>query len=98
MSPTTETIAARVIDRTIQLAGIPAPTGDEAARAGVVTAWWKADGLEDVGRDETGNVWARARGGSGDAVVLCAHLDTVFGADVSHEVLSDGSTLRSERR
>jgi len=94
VSRTTETIAARVLDRTIELAQIPAPTGEEAARAALVTAWWKADGLEHVRRDETGNVWACARAGSGAAVVLCAHLDTVFGADVSHEVRSDASTLR----
>ena len=94
MSRTTETLAARVLQRTIELAEVPAPTGDEAARAALVSAWWNADGLQDVRRDETGNVWACARGGSGAAVVLCAHLDTVFGADVPHEVRSDGSTLR----
>jgi tripeptide aminopeptidase len=43
--------------------------------------------------DETGNVWARARSGDGAAVVLCAHLDTVFGPDVSHATHSDGSRL-----
>jgi tripeptide aminopeptidase len=90
----TETIATRVLDRTIDLAGIPAPTGREEARAALVGAWWKSDGLEEVRRDEAGNVWACARGGSGPALVLCAHLDTVFGADVSHEVRSDDSTLR----
>ena len=82
-----------VVRRTIELAETPAPTGAEGARAGLVRSWWEADGLDAVHLDETGNVWACARAGAGPAVVLCAHLDTVFGADVPHTTRLDGSTL-----
>jgi acetylornithine deacetylase/succinyl-diaminopimelate desuccinylase-like protein len=75
-----------VVERTVELARIPAPTGAEAARAVVVRRWWIADGASDVRVDAVGNVWGKVRGGDGPAVVLCAHLDTVFAADVSHEV------------
>ena len=74
------TLVDAVLERTIALAEIPAPTGFEGDRAALVQSWWSEDGLADVGVDATGNVWACARGGDGDAVVLCAHIDTVFGA------------------
>ncbi len=89
MSDVTET----VVRRTIELAEIPAPTGVEAARAALVRSWWELDGLRDVHVDEAGNVWAKARDGDGPIVILCAHLDTVFGSDVSHAVRVDGETL-----
>lgn len=94
MSATSATLVEQVVDRTVTLASIPAPTGEEAARAELVSSWWRADGFEDVHRDVAGNVWARARSGTGAAVVLAAHLDTVFGRDVAHDVVRDGGTLR----
>jgi tripeptide aminopeptidase len=64
----------------------------------VVRRWWEADGLPLVTTDTVGNLWARCRpgtdGASTGAVVVCAHLDTVFGADVAHGVTADGDTLR----
>jgi acetylornithine deacetylase/succinyl-diaminopimelate desuccinylase-like protein len=39
-------------------------------------------------------VWGRARDGNGPAIVLCAHLDTVFAGDVSHRTHVDGDRLR----
>lgn len=86
-----------VVRRTIELAEIPAPTGAEGDRAALVRSWWERDGLRDVHVDGIGNVWARARGGDrdgdGPAVVVCAHLDTVFGPDVPHAVRIDGERL-----
>jgi acetylornithine deacetylase/succinyl-diaminopimelate desuccinylase-like protein len=50
------------------------------------------DGHHDVGLDAVGNVWARARAGDGPVLLLCAHLDTVFAADVPHTVrMHDGA-------
>lgn len=89
MTPAIDT----VIQRTIDLAHMPAPTGAEQARATVVRNWWIEDGHRDVRDDEVGNVWACARDGNGPAVVLCAHLDTVFASDIDHDVQRDGDRL-----
>ena len=82
MSDVTET----VVRRTIEIAQIPAPTGAEAERAAVVRSWWERDGLREVHVDAIGNVWGEMRGGDGAIVILCAHLDTVFGSEVPHVV------------
>jgi len=86
-------LADTVVTRTIEIAQVPAPTGAEAARAAVVRSWWEADGLHEVRTDATGNVWSQVRGGDGPIVLLCAHLDTVFGADVTHAVRVEGDRL-----
>jgi tripeptide aminopeptidase len=86
-------LADAVVTRTIEIARVPAPTGAEAARAAVVRTWWEADGFAQVQTDATGNVWAQVRGGDGPIVLLCAHLDTVFDADVSHAVRIEGDRL-----
>jgi len=82
-----------VIERTVALAAIPAPSLDEGERAALVSAWWSSDGLDRVHRDQVGNVWGCVIGGSGPAVVVCAHLDTVFGPQVDHTVRRDGDLL-----
>jgi tripeptide aminopeptidase len=92
-APDLPTLVAAVLGHTEVLASIPAPTGDEAARAEVVRAWWGADGWGGVCIDGTGNVWARVRGGRGPASVLCAHLDTVFPASVPHEARRERGRL-----
>ena len=83
-----------VLSRTVELAEIPAPTGQEDARRELVRSWWRRDGWADVRVDRVGNVWARVRPGGQPAVVLAAHLDTVFDATVDHRVRRDGSLLR----
>jgi tripeptide aminopeptidase len=82
-----------VVRRTIEIAQVPAPTGAEAERAAVVRSWWERDGLREVHLDAIGNVWGQMRGGDGPVVILCAHLDTVFGAEVPHTVRIEGDTL-----
>lgn len=91
--PTPEILASRVLVRTAEIAAVPAPTGEEAARAALVAEWWREDGWEDVHVDATGNVWALARPGEGAAIVLAAHLDTVFPADVPHIVRREAGRL-----
>lgn len=83
-----------VVRRTIELSQVPAPTGAEAERAELVRSWWTQDGHEEVRLDEAGNVWARTRDGAGPAIVLCAHLDTVFDAGMPHAVQTDDGVLR----
>jgi tripeptide aminopeptidase len=91
--PTPDMLAGRVLTRTAEIAAVPAPTGAETARAALVTAWWREDGWGDVHADTTGNVWALARPGTGGAVVLAAHLDTVFPADLPHTVREEDGHL-----
>ena len=83
--------ASVVLERTVELARVPAPPLDEADRAEIVTGWWRRDGLEPH-IDQVGNVVARLRTGRGPALFVAAHLDTVFGRDVPH-----GTEQRSGR-
>lgn len=86
-------LAALVLERTVELAEIPAPTHEEADRAARVSAWWEQDGHQGVDVDGAGNVWARLRHGDGPALLVCAHLDTVFGADVDHRVRNEDGRM-----
>jgi acetylornithine deacetylase/succinyl-diaminopimelate desuccinylase-like protein len=88
-------LARQVLDRTIALCGIPAPPRREQQRAGVIRDWWSADGLDAVAVDGAGNVRARLRAGDPGrpAVLLCAHLDTVFGPEITHAVVRHGGRL-----
>lgn len=78
-------LTSKVLSRTEELAVIPAPTGAERERAELVGSWWTADGLTSR-TDTAGNVWAQVVPGDGPALLLCAHLDTVFPASVPHRV------------
>ena len=84
--------------RQAALSAIPAPTGAEAARGARVAEIFDEIGLGDVQIDQVGNVrgWY-LNGGSGDAVdacvVLSAHLDTVFAADLDVSVSRRGPRL-----
>ncbi len=73
------------VERDVQaLARIPAPTGGEEARR----TWLErrlADAPGELRRDEAGNlIWSL--GEPPYRIALLAHLDTVFPADVPHEV------------
>ncbi len=85
-------LAALVLSRTVELARIPAPTGAEGNRAGVVRRWWEDDGWA-TSIDEAGNVWGQVPGGPGPALLVAAHLDTVFPADLPHEVAATPGRL-----
>ncbi len=86
-------LADEVVARTIEIAQVPAPHGAEQRRAEVVGGWWRDAGFDQVRTDEVGNCWARARAGAGPAVVLAAHLDTVFGPETEHVVNRSGHRL-----
>lgn len=72
-----------VIEEALAIQTIPAPTFDEVARADFVEARLAGLGLHDITRDEIGNVYALKPGAdpSRPAVLISAHMDTVFPAD-----------------
>lgn len=73
----------RLLDLTIRIQGIPAPTFRERQRAEFVQDLFQQEGLQEILIDSPGNVFGKV-GGSGRArpVVLSAHLDTVFPLNV----------------
>ena len=85
---------AAVIEDQIAVARVPAPTGDESARAEWMARRLRKAGLRRVEIDAAGNVIGSlgARGKTAP-VVLCAHLDTVFDSRDPVHVLRDGERL-----
>src|SRR5437870_2598380 len=81
--------------RQAALSAIPAPTGAEGRRAAHVAELFRAIGLCDVMVDHAGNVhgWLGKNGERSAPVVLAAHLDTVFGAEVDVAVERRGQRL-----
>src|SRR3989454_6832702 len=78
------------------LSAIPAPTGAEGRRAAHLAELFRGVGLSDVSIDQAGNVqgwFARNGETSAGPVVLAAHLDTVFGAEVDVAVERHGQRL-----
>jgi len=72
----------RTLDRQIEIAQIPAPSGEEGARGRHVAERFIDFGLADVHADEVGNVLGRLDASDGGAapLLVTAHLDTVFAA------------------
>ncbi len=82
--------------RQAALSAIPAPTGAEGRRAAHLADLFREIGLSDVSIDHAGNVhgwFARNGETSAGPVVLAAHLDTVFGAEVDVAVERRGQRL-----
>ncbi|HXL34955.1 MAG TPA: M20/M25/M40 family metallo-hydrolase, partial [Gemmatimonadales bacterium] len=81
--------------RQTALSAIPAPTGAEGRRAARVAELFRQIGLSDVAVDHAGNVhgWLGRNGERSAPVVLAAHLDTVFGAEVNVAVERRGQRL-----
>jgi len=92
--------------RQAALSAIPAPTGAEGRRAARLAELFREIGLSDVAVDHAGNVhgWLGKNGATSlvgaqhaaplpAPVVLAAHLDTVFGAEVDVAVERRGQRL-----
>jgi tripeptide aminopeptidase len=88
--------SSQVVDDALDLQAIPAPTFDESARGGAMLERFHALGLADVHRDDVGNVYGRTPGASADrpALLVSAHLDTVFPADTDLSTRRDASAGR----
>jgi acetylornithine deacetylase/succinyl-diaminopimelate desuccinylase-like protein len=75
-------INERVINLTINIQQIAAPTFDEQQRAEFIARTFCEQGIQDVELDQMGNVYARIIGqGNKPPLVVSAHLDTVFPRD-----------------
>ncbi|UKK83647.1 M20/M25/M40 family metallo-hydrolase [Sphingopyxis sp. BSN-002] len=88
----------RMVDEIIRLTEIPAPPFKEAARAAAYRDMLKDAGLEDVEIDEEGNVTGVYRGtgpAGGPAVMIAAHLDTVFPEGTPVKVRREGTRLHA---
>jgi acetylornithine deacetylase/succinyl-diaminopimelate desuccinylase-like protein len=84
------------LSRQAALSAIPAPTGAETARGQRVAELFAGAGLHDTTIDDVGNVRAWYVGAApslDDCVVLCAHLDTVFGPELDVSVSRRGERL-----
>jgi acetylornithine deacetylase/succinyl-diaminopimelate desuccinylase-like protein len=81
----------------IELTEIPAPPFKEAARAARMAEKFKALGLADVQIDAVGNVIGIKPGKdrAAKALMVAAHLDTVFPPDVPIKVRREGDTLHA---
>lgn len=72
-------IVNRVVELAVQIQQIPAPTFHEQKRAELIHNLFIHEGLQDVCRDETGNVLGRFPGkGKEKPLIVSAHMDTVF--------------------
>ena len=68
-----------LLDLTVQIQQIPAPTFAEAQRAQFVRGLFEAEDLQDVSVDKVDNVFACLPGdGRARPLIVSAHLDTVF--------------------
>lgn len=76
------TLSKKVLDLAVQIQQIPAPTFAEGPRGEFVRDLFVREKLNDVSMDSLGNVYARlpGKGKKAKALVVSAHLDTVFPA------------------
>jgi tripeptide aminopeptidase len=84
----------RWIENTLKLQSIPAPTFHETQRSAVLKRALEKTGIQDLEQDDMGNVFARVAGGPAPAVVVSAHLDTVFPLDASLQSKRTKRTLK----
>ncbi len=76
-----------------ELTEIPAPPFGEAARSEWLLQRFTALGLEDVHRDDLGNVLGFLHTGSAPLIGISAHLDTVFPQGTALQTREEGNRL-----
>jgi tripeptide aminopeptidase len=82
---------ARCREEALEICQVPAPTFAEGDRAGLVRAKLEQAGLR-TWKGESGSVYARI-GPRGPAVVVAAHLDTVFSAETDITPRQEGQRI-----
>jgi tripeptide aminopeptidase len=82
------------LETALAIQQVPAPTFEEAERSAMVLERLRQLGLSDVTSDELGNVYGR-RPGRGDrpALLVAAHLDTVFPRGTDLQVRYEGDKI-----
>jgi acetylornithine deacetylase/succinyl-diaminopimelate desuccinylase-like protein len=89
-----ESELSRLVDQTIAVQQIPAPTFAEETRAAYLADRFAALGLADVQRDAMHNVFGRIPGqGRGKPVIVTAHSDTVFSHETDLTVRWEGELV-----
>lgn len=82
------------LDRAVSIAMIPAPTNDELARSSFVADLMHGLGIAQVETDSIGDVVARIPGRDRSrAVLLAAHLDTVFPRSTPIEIVRESDRI-----
>lgn len=84
----------RLISQALAVQRIPSPTFDEHERAEYLRDQWLQIGLDQVEIDSTGNALSRQGDPSGPAVLVSAHLDSVFARDATWPARREGDCLR----
>ena len=85
---------AAVIETAISIQQIAAPTFAEHQRGAWVEAHMRRIGLADVASDAIGNVYGRVPGRiAGGALLVAAHLDTVFPASTNLAIRREGQRI-----
>jgi acetylornithine deacetylase/succinyl-diaminopimelate desuccinylase-like protein len=89
------TLSQKVLELAIQIQQIPAPTFAEGPRGEFVRDLFIREKLEDVSMDSLGNVYARlaGKGKKAKALVVSAHLDTVFPAGTRLQVKEEAGKV-----
>jgi len=84
----------RLVANLVMIAQIPAPTGGEAARVRFLLDRFTEAGLSDATADDAGNAVGRVVGtGGGRTILLASHLDTIFPASQSHDVMVEADRV-----
>lgn len=88
-------LPTQIIDLAIQIQQIPAPTFAEGPRAEFVRDLLIKEKLTDVSMDSLGNVFARlpGKGKKAKALVVSAHLDTVFSAGINLQIKREADRI-----
>lgn len=88
-------LAAWVVDQSIAIQQVPAPTFDETERAKLVARQFRALGLAHVDADEVDNVYGLLPGSdpSAPALMLSAHTDTIFDANTDLTIRREGDLI-----